>query len=178
MKFTLAVLSSLVVVTVIGCSKPTPAEQKKKEEEFAAAIASTLSAAATPSDPAAKAAGGTQALVGNCTDKAAGYCNEYLGLMPTMAADFCKTGGSGVLTKGAAPCARTGLVGTCESRGPDASEIRYTYKADYESFAESATSGKAQCSIVSGVWIPAPVPAAAPSGATAAKGAAPKPKKK
>jgi hypothetical protein len=176
MKLTSALLSSLVLVTLAGCSKPTPEEQKKKEAELAAALASAFAAPSSdPSAPAAKAAsGGAQALVGNCTDKSAGYCKEFLGFVPTAAADFCSLGGAGVLTKGATPCSRTGIVGTCESRGPDSSEIRYSYKNDDDTFATAAENAKMSCSILSGVWIPASPPAAA-----SVKGAAKtQPKKK
>jgi hypothetical protein len=53
MNTTRILVSSLALVSALGCSKPTPAEQKKMEDDLAAAFASAVaSASAAPAAPA------------------------------------------------------------------------------------------------------------------------------
>jgi hypothetical protein len=182
MKLSFVVLSSLVLVTVVGCSKPTPEEQKKKEEEFAAAIASTLSAAAPPAagTAAAAPAGGSGKILGQCVRKESSSCKEISGVFGLAEEETCKgLDGSGVFTKGEKPCPKENVIATCDSVGGEQKVTTYTYADKTQTLASQRESAKIVCSFTDGKYAEvavAPAAAGAPAKkATAA--AAPKPKK-
>src|SRR5690242_10239130 len=133
MKISLVVASSVALVTLLGCSKPSPEEQKKKEEALAAAMASAFAMPSTaPSAAGAKPTGDSKTILGTCMRKSAGTCTEYRISMSPFEDDLCKgADGSGVLTKGSTPCPREKLIGTCEV-APDefSAHTDYHYKGD------------------------------------------------
>ena len=178
MKLVLVTVSFALVASVAACSKPTPEEQKKQEEALAAALTSAMLAPSAA--PGGDSKGGSVAgpVLATCVDTGASTCREFKGLVPTTAEEFCKRGDTGKFAKGSTPCPRDGVVGTCTSKGDDASEIRYRYKAKDETAPAAADNAKAACEMVSGVWA-ATTLAATPAGPAAkAAPAAVKPKKK
>ena len=168
-------VACVAVVVSTGCSKSSPDAQKKQDEAVAAALTSAMVPSST------SPGGGATEVLATCVDNAASTCREYLGLVPTMAEEFCKRGDTGKFTRGATPCTRSGVVGTCTSKGEEASEISYRYKAKDETPSGAAANAQAACEMLSGVWAATPLATAAPlATATAAKPAAgtTKPKKK
>lgn len=179
MNFASAVIASLALVTVVGCSKPTPEEQKKKEEQWAAAIASTLSASAPP-------AGGTAAtpatpgvpgkILGTCVNKESSSCKEISGVFGLAEEESCKgLDKSGVFTKGDKPCPKENLISSCTSTGGEQSVTTYYYVDKSTPLAAQRESAKTVCSFTDGKYTEIAV--AAPAKKAAAAAAAPKPKK-
>ena len=185
MKLASALLSSLVLVTLAGCSKPTPEEQKKKEDEFAAAIASTLSAAAPPATTAAAAAaaGAPGKILGQCSRKENSSCKEIYGVFGLAEEEVCKgLDGSGVFTKGEKPCPKENLIATCDSVGGEQKVTTYYYVDKTQTVAAQRESAKVVCSFTDGKYAevattPAAGAAAPAKKAVAAPAAAPKGKK-
>lgn len=168
----LGLVFPLVLVTLSGCSKPSPEEQKKNEEKLAAALASAMTAPAssaatlTAATAAAPVKAGT--ILATCDNPTDGKCKEFKGAMGIAAEDSCKTLG-GVFKKDSTPCAQDNLLGTCAqadgSSGMD--DVDYFYKSD----GVTADSMKSLCEgVMSGKWSPAPK-AAAPAAKAAGRAA-------
>ena len=167
----LALASSIALLILAACSKPTPEEQKKREDQLAAALASAMNApAASPSAGAPAALPG--AISATCNNKGDGVCTETMGAAGMGAENSCTILG-GVYAKGPTPCPRENLVGTCAQIDATSglNDLRYYYKG-----GASTADLKTSCeSIMSGAWAAAPPKATAQA---ASKPAAPtKPKK-
>ncbi|HEX7602153.1 MAG TPA: hypothetical protein VF316_11130 [Polyangiaceae bacterium] len=167
MKLALALALPLALVTFSGCSKPPSAEeQKKNEEQFAAALTSAL--VAPPSASAATAAAPPSGAIGaTCNNKTDGKCTESLGAEGLGAADSCKTLG-GVYAKGATPCSRDNLLGTCARADTSSGLNDVDYY--YAQAGTTADSMKSLCEgVMSGTWTTAPKGPAAKGPAKAKK---------
>ena len=176
MKLTFA-LSAVPFVLALcsACSKPSPDEQKKQEDALTAAFASAMAAPASASASAQPAAGTNAAIPAGggiqatCSNKGDGKCTESSGAEGMGADESCKRLG-GVYAKGATPCARDTLVGTCTRADASSgvNDVDYYYKQS----GMTADAIKSLCEgVMSGTW------AAAPKGATSPGKGAMKPKK-
>lgn len=168
----LALASSVALVLLAACSKPTPEEQKKREDQLAAALASAMNAPPSATSAGTGAPGAAPgAISATCNNKGDAVCTETMGA-PGMGAENSCTVLGGVYTKGPTPCPRENVVGTCAQVDATSglNDLRYYYKG-----AASAADLKTLCEgVMSGVWAAAPAKAA-PSAP--AKAAAAKPKK-
>lgn len=175
MNFSSALLASLILVTVAGCSKPTPEEQKKKEEQWAAAIASTLSAAAPPAGTTAApaAAGAPGKILGTCANKEASSCKEISGVFGLAEEESCKgLDKSGVFTRGETPCPRENVISSCASTGGEQTVTTYYYVDKSTPLAAQRESAKTVCGFTDGKYTEVAVAAAAakkPAAAPKAK---------
>jgi hypothetical protein len=137
----------------LGCGDATPQQGSSSASASGAksgAPAATSAAMATVAAPAA-ATGAAPAggILGTCMDKSTGICKEYVGTMSAVPEDYCKGAeGKGVFTKGSAPCPKEKLLGTCEVKVTEGSEISHYYKEA----GNEAASSKASCDIQSGTW--------------------------
>lgn len=120
------------------------------------------SGSAGPAATGASAGGDRGAVLATCDNKFSGKhleCTENYGMVPTMAEDLCKKDG-GVFAKGATPCSKDGLTGTCEykAKNPgEPGEIHYYYPG-------SVGDPKGSCEALGAVWTAA---GAAPAGSGA-----------
>ncbi len=173
---TTAVSLSFVLALTVGCSKPSPEEQKKREDDLAKALASAL--AVPSSTPAATSAGTKTAapsggIQATCNNKQDGKCTESSGAEGFGAEDSCKRLG-GVYTKGATPCSKDSLLGTCTRADATSglNDVDYYYKQA----GVTADSMKSLCeTVMSGTWTGA-APSAKPQASGVAKKAAGKTK--
>lgn len=150
-----------LAASLAGCGNK---QEAPSSAGASAAPAQNAPPAAASGTAAAAAPGGERPVLGSCNDKSSGMCKEYLGVLPLLAEDLCKgLEGKGVLTKGSTPCSRDKLVGTCEIKGDEASELWYYYAQA----GITADMNKMGCEIV-GKWTPASKAAAAASGAASA----------
>ena len=154
----LALNSSIALLLLAACSKPSPEEQKKREDQLAAALASAMNApSSAPSAAPGAAAAPAGAISATCNNKGDGVCTETMGAAGLGAENSCTVLG-GVYAKGSTPCPRENVVGTCAQVDATSglNDLRYYYKG-----AASAADMKMLCeSVMSGVWAAAPKPTA------------------
>ncbi len=185
MKLASALLSSFVLVTLAGCSKPTPEEQKKKEDELAKALGSMMSAATTSSaaTPTAAAVPGTPGkILAQCLNKNDNLCKEFSGVLGLADEEVCKgLDKSGVFTKGEVTCPKEGVLATCESTGGEQTVKTYTYADKTQTPAAQRESAKTVCGFTDGKYAEVQLAgggAGGAGGAPAKKAAAPAAKAK
>jgi hypothetical protein len=158
----------IVLVTLAGCSKPSPEDQKKQEAALAAAFASALSApSASATGAATAAAAAPGGISATCDNKSDGKCTETMGAAGLGAEDSCTRLG-GKYTKAATPCSHENLVGSCARSDATSglADVDYFYKGS----GNEPNSLKSLCEgVMSGKWTPAPK-SAAPPAKPAAKG--------
>ena len=180
MKLASALLSSFVLVTLAGCSKPSPEEQKKKEEELAKALGSMMSAATASSaaTPTAAAVPGVPGkIMAQCLNKNANLCKEFSGVLGLAEDETCKgLDKSGVFSMGEVTCPKEGVLATCESKGGEQTLKTYYYADKTQTPAAQRESAKTVCGFTDGKF--AEVTLASTTAAPAKKAAAPAAKAK
>lgn len=172
----LVLLASLVIACGdggAGAPSGSAGGSAKKSAAPAASASSKPSAAPAASSAAAP---GKPAVLGMCTNKDAGMCKEYVGVLGTAVEETCAGADKkGVFKKGSEECTHENSLGTCEVKVEGGGEFDHYYKVA----GMDEKGAKAACELKSGTWVPEAAGASSASPATsgapsAAPSAAPK----